>query len=124
MQYLNLLKEFLIVTAIYLGGDFLARHFQLSLPGNVLGMIILVCLLLSGILKMSNVERAAKLLLDNLALFFVPSGVGLMLYFNLISAEFAAIAITTVLSTFLVIGITGKFVEAISSYVEKRDSND
>jgi holin-like protein len=52
-------------------------------------MLILACLLLTGILKMNNVERAAKLLLDNLALFFVRSGVGLMLYFKLISAEFA-----------------------------------
>jgi len=123
MRFVSLIKEFTIITAIYLGSEFIARHLGLPIPGNVLGVIVLAALLLSGVLKMGHVERAATKLLDNLALFFVPSGVGTMLYFNLIAVEFVPIVITIIVSTFLVIGCTGKFVELIIGYMEKRDNN-
>ena len=46
-------------------------------------------------------------LVANLGFFFVPPGVALMLYFDVIAAEFWPIVIATIVSTALVLVVTG-----------------
>ena len=46
-------------------------------------------------------------LVANLGFFFVPSGVALMLYFDIIEAQFWPIVIASVVSTLLVLVVTG-----------------
>jgi holin-like protein len=46
-------------------------------------------------------------LVANLGFFFVPPGVALMLYFDIISAQFWPIAIASIISTILVLVVTG-----------------
>ena len=46
-------------------------------------------------------------LVANLGFFFVPPGVALMLYFDIIRAEFWPIVTATVVSTLLVLVVTG-----------------
>lgn len=43
-----------------------------------------------------------------MAFFFVPPGVALMLYFDIIAAEWIPITVATVVSIFLVIVVTGR----------------
>jgi holin-like protein len=42
-----------------------------------------------------------------MALFFIPAGVGVMVYFDLIRREWLPITVATVLSTFAVMAVTG-----------------
>ena len=46
-------------------------------------------------------------LVANLGFFFIPPGVALMLYFDIIAAEFWPIAIASLVSTLLVLVVTG-----------------
>jgi holin-like protein len=46
-------------------------------------------------------------LVANLGFFFVPPGVALMLYFDVIKAQFWPIVVATVVSTALVLAVTG-----------------
>jgi holin-like protein len=46
-------------------------------------------------------------LVANLGFFFVPPGVAIMLYFDIITAQFWPIAIATLISTILVLLVTG-----------------
>lgn len=108
-----MIKGFLILTTMYLSGEGISHYFELSLPGGVIGMILLAGLLLSGILDIRQVETAAQLLLDNMSLFFVPAGVGLLIYFELIASHWLAILIITVLSFLVVMVATGIMVQAI-----------
>jgi len=47
----------------------------------------LVAALVLGVIEVEAVESAASLLLSNLGILFVPPAVGVMLYFDLIAAE-------------------------------------
>ena len=47
-------------------------------------MLLLTLAILTGVVKLEYVERASEVLLKHLGLFFVPPGVGLILYFDLI----------------------------------------
>jgi holin-like protein len=96
-------------------GEFLSRIFKLPIPGNVIGMGLLLVALMLGMVDVKWLEEAADLLLANLGLFFVPAGVGVMVYTDLIAAEWLPITVATVLSTFVVMAVTGKLAQALES---------
>ena len=59
-------------------GYFLVNTFHLPVPGNVVGMVILFVLLLTGVMKLSWIDDASSFLIKHLAFFFIPIAVGLM----------------------------------------------
>jgi holin-like protein len=101
-------------------GEILSRLFDLPFPGNVLGMGLLLIALRAGLVELKWLEEAAEMLLSNMALFFVPAGVGVMVYGDLIAAEWLPITVATVLSTFAVMAVTGKLAQKL----ESGESND
>lgn len=88
-------------------GELLSSWLTLPVPGSVLGMVLLLFALLLGWVKVAWLEEAADLLLSNMALFFVPAGVGVMVHADLIGREWLPISVGLVLSTFCVMAVTG-----------------
>lgn len=64
-------------------GYIIVNLLHLPVPGNVVGMILLFILLLTGAVKLSWVEAASSLLIKHLAFFFIPIAVGLMTFGSL-----------------------------------------
>jgi holin-like protein len=89
-------------------GEVISRALQIPIPGNVIGMALLLAALGLGWIKVQWIQEAAELLLSHLALFFVPAGVGVMVYFDLIAAEWLPIVTAMVVSTFVVMAVTGR----------------
>lgn len=54
------------------------------IPGNIIGMLLLFAALSWRLVPAERVRPAAKFLLANMALFFVPFGVGVMVAYPLI----------------------------------------
>jgi holin-like protein len=96
-------------------GEIVSRSLDLPIPGNVLGMGLLLLGLMTNLVDVKWLEEAAEMLLSNLALFFVPAGVGVMVYGDLIAAEWLPICVATVLSTFVVMAVTGKLAQKLES---------
>lgn len=88
-------------------GEITSRLLDLPIPGNVMGMGLLLLGLSTKLIDTKWLEEAAELLLSNMALFFVPAGVGVMVYGDLIAAEWLPITVATVVSTFVVMAVTG-----------------
>ena len=64
--------------------------------------------------KLEWVRGLTDFLIANLGFFFVPPGVALMLYFDLIKAEILPITLATLLSTIIVLIITGHTHQVVS----------
>ena len=79
----------------------------LSVAYIVIGMLLLTLFLKLGWIKLHWVQGLSDFLVANLGFFFVPPGVALMLYFDVIAAEFWPIVIATIVSTALVLVVTG-----------------
>lgn len=88
-------------------GELLVSVFQIAFPGSIMGMLLLAAFLQMGWIKLQWVQGISEFLLSNLGFFFVPPGVALMLYFEVIALQFWSILIATVLSTILVLLATG-----------------
>jgi len=105
-------------------GEAVSRLFDLPIPGNVLGMGFLLIALTTKLVDIKWFEEAAELLLSNMALFFVPAGVGVMVYGELIAAEWLPITVATVLSTFVVMAVTGKIAQNLESSANNDGEDD
>jgi holin-like protein len=103
----QVLQGFVWLLGFQFAGELLSRLFGLPIPGNVIGMALLLLGLAFGLVKEEAIREAAELLLRYLALFFVPAGVGVMLYFDLIGREWLPIVVGTLVSTFVVMAVTG-----------------
>lgn len=79
----------------------------IPLPSSILGMLILTLLLKLKIIRLEWVKTISDFLVANIGFFFVPPGVAIMLYFDIIKAEFWPIVISTAISTVIVLAVTG-----------------
>ena len=95
-------------------GELIVRLTGVKLPASIIGMLILTLLLKLKVIKLEWVRGLTDFLIANLGFFFVPPGVALMLYFDLIKAEVLPIALATLLSTIIVLLITGQTHQAVS----------
>ena len=102
-----MVKPCAIIFGCLAAGEFPCRLLSLPVPGSILGMLLLTSLLQSGLVKVDSVKNVSRFLVSNMGFFFVPPGVALMLYFDLIAREWMPIVVTTVVSTIVVFIVTG-----------------
>ncbi len=91
----------------WLLGEIIRYLFHLAIPGSIIGMILLTLSLEFKIIKLHQVKDVSDFLIRNMAFFFIPPGVGLMVNLELIADNWLAITAATLLSTVLVLLVTG-----------------
>ena len=97
-------------------GELIVYLTGIKLPSSIIGMLLLTLFLQLGWIKLHWVQGLSDFLVANLGFFFVPSGVALMLYFDIIAAEFWPIVIATLVSTVLVLVVTGWVDQLVGKY--------
>lgn len=94
-------------------GEAVVEIFGLPIPGNVIGMILLTFALIFKVVRLEDVEREAELLVKNMSIMFVPPGVGIILYWELLKAQALPIFGALAISFFVTIILTAKLVEVL-----------
>lgn len=110
MKYL---KQFSIILAISFAGEALARLVPLPIPGSIYGLIILFVLLQTKLLKLSDVHETSKFLIEIMPILFIPAAVGMMTSWRVLKPVLLPYGVITVVSTFLVMIITGHMTQLI-----------
>ncbi len=101
------MKGIFYLLVSYLLGEALSRVIGGFMPGSVLGMVVLFAALKTGVVKADDIKGVATMLLDNMILFFVPIGVGLIATYKVIGPNMLVIVATLVVTTLLVIAVVG-----------------
>ncbi|WP_432696333.1 CidA/LrgA family protein [Marinobacterium sp. YM272] len=116
-----MLAGLLILLGFQLAGELLVVALGLSVPGPVLGMLFLVIyLMLNRGVVPESLRTVADALLSNLALLFVPAGVGVMVHLDLIGRQWLVFGVTLVLSTAITMGVTGWVLVRLMRRLEKK----
>lgn len=110
----------MLIIGIYFLGELLSKSLIKFIPGNIFGMLILLILLSTKIVKIEAIETVAKFLLDHLAFFFIPAGVGLITVVQLIEGNTVKLIAICVISTFIVMGITGSTAQILINRKNKK----
>ncbi len=96
--------------------------FGLSLPGNVLGMMILLFLLMTGILPLKLVEKAADVLLAHLTFLFLPTIVGVLTVAHLLGENLVLLLLILGVGIVVVMVTTGLTVQWILRSKEREEN--
>lgn len=89
-----------------LAGELLVRGLDLPVPGPVAGMVLLLAGLALRGARPRGLDLAADRLLANLSLLFIPAGVGITRYLDLIADEWAAILLALFGATLVTLAVT------------------
>ena len=95
-------RAFVLIYACLYAGIFIASLLPVTIPGSIIGMLILFVLLALQILPAQWVNPGCYLLIRYMALLFVPIGVGVMQYFDLLRAQFGPVVVSCAISTLVV----------------------
>ena len=100
-------RQLAIIIGCLAVGEFITWLTGISVPSSIIGMLLLTFLLKVKVIRLEWVETISNFLVKNMGFFFVPPGVALMLYFDIIGKEIVPIVLATALSTMLVLVVTG-----------------
>ncbi|MGX4687179.1 CidA/LrgA family protein [Vagococcus sp. JNUCC 83] len=87
----------------------------IAIPGSVIGMVLFFCALHFKWVKMEQVEEAGTWLTNNMGIFFVPAGVGLMANFDVLADTWWQLLVIMAITTALMMAFVGRIVQAIKS---------
>ena len=119
MKYI---KQILIILAFTALGELLAYLIPLPIPAAIYGLVLLLIALCTGLLKTSQVKAASDFLISIMPVLYVPICVRILEYWGLISQNAAAIITITVVSTFLVFGVSALVTQWLMK--KRRDQNN
>lgn len=102
-----------LLAALNAVGEWLVRTVGATVPGSVVGMLLLTALLETKLLPMAVVRPAAELLVRHLALLYVPAGVALLIYWSAVRGELAAIVLAALASLAAVLLVVGLLVQRL-----------
>ncbi|ANW95909.1 murein hydrolase transporter LrgA [Wenyingzhuangia fucanilytica] len=101
------MKQVVIILVCLLIGELIVYLTGVKLPSSIIGMLLLTLSLQLGWVKIATVSGISSFLTQNMSFFFVPPGVAIMLYLDVIQTSFWSILIASLVSTILVLAITG-----------------
>lgn len=90
-----------------------------AIPGSVIGMILLFLALHYNLLKLSQVDEVGSWLTDNMAILFVPAGVGLMTNFDVLAESWLQLIVIMFVTTIVMMIFVGKVVQTIMKKDQK-----
>ncbi len=122
MKYLN---QFLIIAAVSFIGELLHTLIAFPIPGSVYGLVIMFLLLLSGVLKLEQVENVADWMISIMPVFFIPPTVAIITVIADFSvASIVAIITISMISTVVVMVVTGHTSQVLIRAKKRRKQHE
>ncbi|WP_423189115.1 CidA/LrgA family protein [Alkalibacterium sp. f15] len=84
-----------------------------AVPGSVIGMILLFFALHFKWIEMEKVEAVGEWLTNNMAILFIPAGVGLMTNFSIIGDVWWQLLLVVLISTLAMMALVGVVVQSV-----------
>jgi holin-like protein len=123
-----MLNSIFIILFFQLIGEFFQKFLELSIPGPVVGLFLLLTILLVS--KKShykipiNFERnllnSSENLLNYLPLLFIPVGVGVVMHLSLLEENLVPVMLVIIIGTLLTLALTAFVMDKLL----KEDKND
>ncbi|WP_251637282.1 CidA/LrgA family protein [Sporosarcina sp. NCCP-2716] len=101
MIYVVRLLQIALLYLFYLIGGWLQEALHLPLSGSIVGLLLMLTALWTGVLKLSWVELGAHSMLSVLPIFFIPATVAVMKYGHFFAGKGSLLIPITIASTVL-----------------------
>lgn len=120
---MRLIKQFFWIFLFSLLGEILSIAIAsiVAIPGSVIGMVLLFTALHFNWLNLEQVDEVGTWLTDNMAIFFVPAGVGLMTNFDVLAESWLQLLIIMIVTTAIMMWFVGQVVQKIMRPIKSED---
>ncbi len=120
---MKILKQLCIILVIWSLGEYMSYFIKdmLSIPGSIIGMILLFLALQFKIIRLNQIEEVSNFFLDNIAFFFVPAGVSLINSLEIIKDNLFLFLVVIFVSTFIVMYTTSLVVQNVITKKENKE---
>lgn len=124
-----MLNSIFLILFFQLVGEFIQKFLEISIPGPVIGLLLLLTTLLLS--KKSyykipvkfeiNLINSAESLLNYLPLLFIPVGVGVVMHLSLLEDNLVPVMLVIIIGTLLTLAVTACVMERLLKVVNKDD---
>lgn len=111
-----------VIFALSLAGEFLHRIVGIPLPGNIIGMALLLILLCLKILKPEQISAVSGFFLNHLALFFLPPSIAIMAVGDEILRQWPLLLFLCIAFTVVTLSVTGLSTQFLIRRQEYREN--
>ncbi|WP_322906133.1 CidA/LrgA family protein [Paenibacillus campi] len=108
----------LLYAFAWLGGA-IQQWLHLSIPGSIIGLLLLFVLLVCRIVPVTWIETGSKTILFYLPLFFVPATVGVMNHLDLFAGKGLLLVAVIIASTIITIIVAGHISQSLAKWSER-----
>ena len=116
---MTLLYELISLALLYLAGSLLSG--PIPVPAALMSMALFFILLKTGVLKADRYTHLSRIILANIAFFFLPPAIQILDFLDVLSGNMLKIMTVLVVSNFLVMGVSGLVVQVLMKKEEARD---
>ncbi len=95
-----------IIFALCWVSEIIEAFLPFAFPASVIGMILLFILLAFRVLKVEHIREKSDFLLSNMAFFFIPAGVSIINYFDVLKGNVGKLLLICFLTTILTFATT------------------
>jgi holin-like protein len=104
---LKFIIQFSIILFLSFIGELLSSFIPLPIPGSIYGLIILLILLCTKVIKLHHVKEVSDFLIEIMPLMFIPVTVGIMDSYKVFTHLLPEIIIAATIVTAVVMGVSG-----------------
>ena len=124
-----MLNSIFVILFFQLVGEFIQKFLELSVPGPVIGLFLLLIILLMSkknyykipINFQINLINSAENLLNYLPLLFIPVGVGVVMHLSLLEDNLVPVMLVIIIGTLLTLAVTAFVMDKILKEVNNDD---
>lgn len=120
MRYL---RQFSIILFISLIGEIIHLFISLPIPASIYGLLLMLIGLKTKLIPLNAVEDASMFLIEIMPVMFIPAAVGLLDSWGVLGSMLVPFIIITLVSTILVMVITGRVTQFFIR-IDKKGKDD
>ncbi len=113
-------KQFMIIMGVCFLGEMLHSLLPLPVPASIYGLLILFMLLMTGILKLEQIEETSEFFLAIMPLLFLSPSVSLITVMDKVMGAFVPVVGTIVVSTIITTAVTGIVTQSVMKLLGNR----
>ncbi len=114
------LKQIAIILAVSFAGEALHSLIPLPVPGSIYGLLLMLALLMTGVVKIHEVKAVGDWLITLMPIMFVAPTAGLISGFDSYRGFIIPIIVIVLVTTPLTMVVTGKTVEGLMRVEERK----
>ena len=120
--FMNYIRQFCVILLFSFAGEVLSNVIPLPVPASIYGIVFLFIALETKLVKLKDIEKTGKFLIDIMPIMFIPAAVGLLESWDVVKSSALEFLAVMAISTVVVMAAAGLVTQFIIKRKGGRDN--